>query len=152
LAPVRRAAKSKRARPLIVSLEYRIESDTLAVIEARHGKFANTIQAQGDLPEPAQLDAIRLVRYADAWPPDAALELIVERSEIVVRCGRSSARFPRTDLDPGAKIVRKPLPANRRHKGKVEVPPDPVGKREAWNDMWAFSARVPMPGHRIKKK
>jgi hypothetical protein len=36
------------------------------------------------------------------------------------------------------------------HKGKIEHPPEPVGKRAEFHDTWGFSARVPMPESAVR--
>lgn len=140
----------KNLRPLVVSLEYRIESGQLAVIEAKHAAFATAIEAEGDLVGAVQLDGRALYKYAATWPPETRLELSAEAAHLAVRSGGSFVRIPRTDACGKRPVVRKPLPPNKKHKGKVEIPPDPVGKRQALDASWGFSARVPIPPHKPK--
>lgn len=152
LLKVKPRAGSAKARPIIISLEYRIESGSLAVIEAKNAVFAMSIEADGDLVGAVQIDGRPLYKYASTWPPETRLELSADAEQLMVRCGGSTIRIPRTDAGGKRPIIRAPLPPNMKHKGKVEVPPDPVGKREALNDTWSFSARVPMPSHRLGRK
>jgi hypothetical protein len=145
-------SSTRNGRPVIVSLEYRVESGSLAIIEANNAAFATSIDAEGDLIGAVQLDGRPLYKYAATWPPETRLELSADADHLVVKGTGSTIRLPRTDAGGKSPIIRAPMPPNKKHKGKVEVPPDPVGKREALSDTWDFSARVPMPGHRVGRK
>jgi hypothetical protein len=47
LSGAKARANAKKQRPLIVSLEYRVDTGTLPVIEAKHAVFASSIDAEG---------------------------------------------------------------------------------------------------------
>jgi hypothetical protein len=145
----RRMAKPARM-PLIVSLVYD-RAGELTVSEARHGARRHLVAAQGVWPDMVQLDGRRLQALVAKYPPDQSICLIVEEREVTVLFGKSRIALPRTDHDRPA-IKEKPLKPDPRHRGKVEVPPDPATKRVALADTWLFSARVPMPQHRTGKK
>jgi hypothetical protein len=152
LRPARRHPTTKRAKPLPVSLEYEFVAGALAVIEARHGAFANSIPAFGNWPEPVQVDGLLLYRAAATWPGEAELELSTDANALTIRAGKSVFRITRVDQGGLKPIKRVPSQPDKRHKGKVEVAPDAPGKRVELADTWGFSARVPMPQHRDPKE
>lgn len=152
LSATKPRANAKKRRPIIVSLEYRVESGTLAIIEAKHAIFASSLEVEGDLVGTVQLDGRPLFKYVSTWPPETKIELDADRQHLILRAGSSSLKLPRTDSGGSSPIVRKALPINKRHKGKVEPPPDAPRLPEPLSDTWSFSARVPMPSHRIARK
>jgi hypothetical protein len=152
LSKTAQRAGSKRSKPIIVSIEYRVESGALSVVEAKNAVFATSLDAEGDLVGATQIDGRPLYKYASSWPPETHLEITTNAEHLIVRTGSSIVKIPRTDDDGRKPIVRKPLPIDKKHKGKVEIPPDPVRLAEPLADMWSFSARVPMPSHRIGKQ
>ena len=93
-----------------------------------------------------------LEKICGSFPGDAVIELLPLEDELCLLRGTSEIRLTRLDPAGSPGLKRKPLPKPRGHRGPVEVPPDPVGKRVALNDTWDFSARVTMPQHRDKKE
>ncbi len=148
LKPTKPHLRKKRPKPFPVSLEQEFVSGELAVIEAKHGVFAKSIATSGYWPGHVQVDGVLLGRLAATWPPEAELELSADAEALTVRVGKFVSRVARIDGGGANPIKRTPPKPDKRHKGKVEVPPDPVGKRVKLSDTWAFSARVPMPQHR----
>ena len=146
----RRMAKPSR-RPLIVSLVYDDRARELTVSEARHGTRRHLVAARGVWPDMVQMDGRRLQALIAKYPAEEGIGLMVEAREVTVLFGKSRIALPRTDHDRPA-IKEKPLKPDPRHRGKVEMLPDPAGKRVALGDTWLFSARVPMPQHRTGKK
>lgn len=155
LAEALKAAKphplKKRPKPIPVSLEHELMAGTLAVIEAKHGAFAKSVPVSGTWLAPVQVDGVMLHRLVTTWPPETELELSADAQALTVSVGKSACRVARTDDGGSNPIKRTPPKPDKRHKGKVEVPPDPVVKRVELADTWGFSARVPMPQHRDPK-
>jgi len=143
-------ARPARA-PMIVSLVYDDRARELTVSEARHGTRRHLVAAQGVWPDMVQMDGRRLQALIAKYPAGQGIGLMVEVREVTVLFGKSRIALPRTDYGRPA-IREKPRKPDPRHRGKVEVLPDPVGKRVALGDTWLFSARVPMPQHRTGKK
>lgn len=142
----------KRPKPVTVSLEHEFVAGALAVIEAKHAAFAKSLPASGNWSGPVQLDALLLLRLVSTWPPETELEMEPEPAALGVRSGKSISRVARTDCGGTPAIKRTAVKPDKRHKGKVEVPPDPTEKRVELADTWLFSARVPMPQHRKTNK
>ena len=148
LKPAKPHPLKKKPKPIIVCLEHEFVAGTLAVIEAKHAAFAQSISASGDWPGPVQVDGVLLYRLAANWPPDAEVELSADADSLIIKLGKAVVRVARSDAKGGKPIKRTVQPPDKRHKGKVEVPPDPVGKRVELNATWLFSARMPVPQHR----
>ena len=138
----------KKPKPVVVSLEQDYVTHALSVIEAKHGLFAKVIEASGDFPKPVQVDGTSLEKLASSWPADTLLELAADAERLTILAGKSRVAIPRIDGGGKTPILRTPIPPNKKHKGKVVAPPDPVSKRVELADTWGFSARVPMPQHR----
>jgi len=151
LKPAKPHPLKKKPKPLLVSLEYAFAAGTLAVIEAKNGAFAESLPAIGDWAGPVQVDGVLLCRLAATWPSVSELELSADAEALVIRMGKSISRVARLDGGGATAVKRMPPKPDKRHKGKVEVPPDPEGKRVELADTWTFSARVPMPQHRKPK-
>ncbi len=141
----------KKRPKLTVSLEYELAGGTLVIIEAKHAAFTKSAPASGDWPSPVQVDGVLLYRLVATWPPETELELSADPQAIIVRTGKSLCRVARTDGGGANPIRRTPPKPDKRHAGKVEIPPDPQFKRVELADTWGFSARVPMPQHRDPK-
>jgi hypothetical protein len=124
----------------------------LELAEAVFGSRRIELPAEGTWPKQVQVEGRMLQRICGSFPSSDVIELLPLADELCLLRGASEIRLKR--LDPGGSpgLKRKPLPKPRGHRGPVEVPPDPVGKRVALNDTWDFSARVPMPQHRDKKE
>jgi hypothetical protein len=120
----------------------------ILISEAQHGLRSNLVAAIGEWPPQVQLDGRKLQKVFETLPSESQVELIALKDDLVILAGRAQIVMPR--LEPGDEggIKSWPIPRNPKHKGKVEVPPDPVGKRLELADTWLFSARVPMPQHR----
>lgn len=151
LRPAKPHPQKKRPKPVPISLEQEFVSRALAVIEAKHATFAKSIPCFGNWPTPVQVDGVLLDRLAGSWPPEVELELSADAEALTIRAGKSAAKITRVDEGGSKPIQRTPLKPDKRHKGKVVVPPDPITERVELADTWAFSARVPMPQHRDPK-
>lgn len=151
LAPARPHPLKKKPRPVIVSLEFDMDAATLAVIEAKHAKFATLIPASGAWPVSVQVNGILLQRLMTKWPAEAVVEMGATSSALTLRVRNSVITLERTDGGGTKSIRRSPPKPDKRHRGKVEIPPEPVRKRAELADTWHFSARVPMPQHRDQK-
>jgi len=152
-APKRRGGtKKSRAAPYPVTIWFDRETEMIEVVESAHALRGECLPAEGAWPNQVQIDGRMLRRLFEAIPRETRVELVALEDALAVLFGRSQTRLPR--LDPGGVggVKRRPIPRNPEHKGKVEVPPDPVGKRVELADTWAFSARVPVPQHRIPKE
>ena len=148
LAIVVSRARSKTVKPYPVTITY--AKAVATVTEAQYGLRSQQLPAKGKWAERVQVDGRRLRKVFDVLPADAQVELTAAASELVIETGKTQIRMPRLDLDGG--IEQVPIPRDPKHQGKVEVPPDPVGKRVELADTWQFSARVPMPQHRDPEK
>jgi len=144
LAIVVPKARAKTAKPYPVTITY--AKSVAAITEAQYGLRSQQLSATGKWAGRMQVDGRRLRKVFEALPADGQVELTAAASELVIVAGKTQIRMPRLDLDGG--IEQVPIPRDPRHQGKVEVPPDPVGKRVELADTWTFSARVPMPQHR----
>lgn len=129
VAPAQPRPPKKRLKPRPVSLEFEVITGMLSVVEAKHGTFANAAPASGDWPAPVQVDGVLLSRLAGTWPPDTMLELSADGQALIVKVGKSVTKLTRTDRGGAKPIIRTPPKPDRRHRGKVEILPDPVGKR-----------------------
>ncbi len=150
LKPVKPHPLKRKFKAVPVSLEQDFVTGALSVIEAKHGTFAKSIATAGQFAGPVQVDGVLLQRLAASWPESAELELGADAEALMIRCGKSITRVARLDGGGANPIIRKPKGPDKRHTGKVEVPPDPIVKRVELADTWGFSARVPMPQHRDK--
>ncbi|GLI95329.1 hypothetical protein LMG27198_43210 [Methylocystis echinoides] len=151
LKPAKPHALQKKPKPVPVALEQDYVTQALSVIEAKHGLFAKVIDATGDFPKSVHVDGTSLEKLASSWPPDTLLELAADAERLTILAGKSRVSIPRLDSGGTTPILRTPIPPNKKHKGKVVVPPDPASKRVALADTWGFSARVPMPQHHDQK-
>ena len=149
-AIVPRFKKRRKNKSFPVTLSFDSKAGELFVEEARHGLSGYRISADGEWPEKVQVDASVLKRVCDTFQPDDVIELVPLRDELCLLRKGSRITLKRLDAECSPGIRKKPQKI-RGHKGPVEVPPDPVGKRVELNDTWMFSARVPMPQHRAKK-
>jgi len=129
LKPTKPQLRKRRSKCFPVSLEQEFVSGELAVIEAKYGAFAKSIATSGYWPGPVQVDGVLLGRLAATLPPEAELELSADSEALSVRAGKFVSRVARIDGGGANPIKRTPPKPDKRHKGKVEVPPDPVGKR-----------------------
>lgn len=136
--------RGRRAPQPVVTLEVNA-AGTVSVTEARHGIFSETIAASGSLPGPIQLHGIVLRNMASGFPPETLLSLEADADFLTIRAGKATLKIPRLDSGGASPLKMSALPAQKRYR--VVVKPDPVRKRVALADTWAFSARVPMPEH-----
>lgn len=145
----RRRVPLQRGVP--VSLTYDPATRELMVSEPRHGRRRHLLHADGVWPSRVQVDGDRLRSLLGKYPPYDKIGVMVTDKEITMLAGRSRIVLSRTDA------LRKPIEArafapNEKHRGKPYDPPDPAGKKVALDDTWGFSARVPMPQDRGRKK
>lgn len=146
------ASRSRRKSSVPLSLEIGEKRGVLALWEARHGTRKYELPVKGRWPATAQVDGTVLRKMVEKYPPDVHLELEALADAICIRHAASELRLKRLDSGGKSAIKRKPPRPDPRHRGPVEVPPDPTQKRVAWADTWDFSARVPMPQHRLPRK
>ena len=141
------AAKRKR-KPYPISLVYFADDEALGVKEARHALRGYRVRATGHWPEKVQVNGRILVALVAKYPAESEIELVALDDELVILQGRSQIRLKRLDPPGEYGIVETP-PKTKGYYGPVEWPPDtpPTGRCE-WNDIWLFSARVPIPQHR----
>ena len=149
-AIVPRFKKRRRNKSFPVTLSFDSNTGELFVEEARHGLSGYRIPAVGGWPEKVQVDGTVLKRMCDTFRPDDIVEFVPLRDELCILREGSRITLKRLDEENSPGIKKKPQKI-RGHKGPVEVPPDPVGKRVELNDTWLFSARVPVQQHRDKK-
>jgi hypothetical protein len=147
LEPLRRG----RQKPLVVSIFYDSATRTLVLEEAKFGRFMKTVPANGEWSGVAQLDGAALARFVAKCPRHVEISVSKSPSDVAINGDGFSARLKRTDAQPENKKTKRPFPRNKQHKGKVEVPADPIRKKVELGDTWAFSARVPVPQHRIPR-
>ena len=148
-APARRhRGDPRRRKGQPVSITFDAGASLLTIAEAVHGLATQSVPATGHWPGRVQVadDVLRVL--AGKYARDDQLTLIMTRDALSILKDGSRISLKRIDAAGARGIDAQPLPPNRRHKGPVTVPPDPVRKRYAWNDTWAFSARMPIPQHR----
>lgn len=143
---MRRQLKKRPGQP--VSITFDSDRSLLTVTEAAYGLYTHSVPATGHWPGKVQVAGEVLRRLADKYARDDRLSLVVTRDELSLLKNGSRISLKRIDEKGTAGIEEAPIPPNRKHKGAVVVPPDPVEKRLEWNDMWDFSARMPIPQHR----
>jgi len=139
LASTKPRVKIKQPCPVLIIFDS--ASKTLTIEEAQHGLFSTQIAAEGLGSFSAQVEGKAFGRLAATYPPASRIELSVGGEVLAVRCGRSLLKLARLDLGP-TPTARKPMPVNKKHKGRVE--PKPEGRHYAPKaDTWLFSAQVP---------
>jgi hypothetical protein len=143
-------SRVSETRPPAVTLKYDRRGKHLSIEEARHGLCEYTIPAEGTWPERVQVDGVLLKRLCKKFGRNDIVELIPLRDELCLLVKETRIVLKRLDPNNEPGIEKTPPPFQVR-TGPVEIPPDPHEKRFAWNDTWAFSARVPMPQHRKRK-
>jgi hypothetical protein len=139
-----------KTRPYAVTLKYDRRGKHLSIEEAQHGLCEYTIPAEGTWPEKVQVDGVLMKRLCKKFGRNDIVELIPLRDELCLLVKETRIVLKRLDPNNEPGIEKTPPPFQVR-TGPVEIPPDPHEKRFAWNDTWAFSARVPMPQHRKRK-
>ena len=122
----------------------------LEIFDARHEVKGHEVPVQGSWPERIQLDGNKLRAVLEKLTGTQDVSILALPERIVIQFGSAKLSLERLDAPGKMGIVAKP-PKRPLHKGPVEIPPDPVGKRVALDDTWGFSARVPMPQHRKGK-
>jgi hypothetical protein len=124
----------------------------LEVSDAVHGARSDRLAARGEWRESCQMVGADFRTLLDTYPPEAELDLIQTEANLIIRRGRSRLTIQRLDGAGKRKIHQRKQRPDPRHKGPVVIPPNPVQKRVARNDTWAFSARVPMEEHKKPRK
>jgi hypothetical protein len=128
-------------KPCVVNLIFDPAHQILIVEEAKHGRFESDLPASGDLPFSVQVEGKLLGRFAMSHSSGVPLTVLVADTVIEIHAGAAKARLARLE-GTGAGAIRKPMPIDRRHKGKVEPTFD--GRRlTPKGDTWLFSAQVP---------
>ena len=140
-----RARKTKKHKAAYVSFVFDARRDALTVSDARHGAVEMSLRAEGEWDGSAQIDAALLARFLATHAPQVDVTLTLAADQISIAAGQSRMQVPRLDAGGSGGIALRPVGPDKRHKGKVEVPPDPVAKRRAEHDSWGLSAHVPMP-------
>jgi hypothetical protein len=145
----RRRGDPRRLKGQPVSITFDPDSGLMTICEAAWGLASHAVRATGHWRGRVQVSGDVLRALARTYAADEVLTLVMTRDEFSILKGDNS-RISLKRLDAGGRpgVVLRPIPPNRRHKGPVAVPTDPVEKRVSLNDTWAFSARVPMPQHR----
>ena len=119
----------------------------LRVTEARYGMKGHEAPAKGSWPAQVQIDGRKLRMLVEKLNTDAAVTLTATAGALVLSSGSFRIALERIDAN-GSGIEQTNCPKNKKHKGPVEVPRDPVGKRVELDSSWGFSARMPVPQHR----
>lgn len=140
-----RTKTTKKLKSAFVSLGFDSRRKLMTVSDAKHGAVEISLRAVGVWDGPAQIDAALLVRFLGTHGPDVDVALSLTADHVSLAAGSSRMQVPRVDAGGRKGIKLRPVGPDKRHKGKIEVPPDPVAKRRAENDTWGFSAHVPMP-------
>jgi hypothetical protein len=138
--------KKKRAKGKYPLTLYSTSEGKFVFADSMYESLGSEIDCKGGWSESIEVDGYILKRLIETFPDDSAIILGIDNSSLLIRCAGASLTLGR--LDPGGegKTERKKLP----HKGKVEHPPEPVGKRAEFHDTWGFSARVPMPESAVR--
>ena len=133
------AATKPRVAPgekCVVVLRFDPRRQVLMTEEAAHALFARDLPAQGSGALDVQGDGKALGRLAAAFPPSSPVEILAAGDVLEVRCGKTVTRLSREA------VARKPMPKNKKHRGKVEQ--EPEGRHYApKGDTRGFSAQVP---------
>jgi len=149
---VPKASKNRlkpKPTPIIVTFDERVSM--LRIEEAKHGAKSHEVPATGVWPFEAQIDGRKLRGLCEKLKPDVIVTIDVDLARLTLSSASFKAVFERIDAGGKPGIKRTNLPKNPRHRGKVEVPPDPTGKRVELDATWDFSARMPVPQHRKPK-
>lgn len=144
LAPIKPNVPEKL--PYIVLLESNARKRMLRIAKARHGEFAVTVPAKGSLPPEIQVDGKMLGRIAASDPGDTMIELAAIGEHLEIKAGSLRSQLRRIALT-AAKVKTKPMPVNRKHKGKVEPRVEGRHIRQR-GQTWGFSANVPFKADR----
>jgi hypothetical protein len=139
--------KKRTKRPFPLTL-HSSSKGKFALADSTYGAIGAEIDTGGCVFERIEVDGYVLKALIETFSDDSTITFEIDNLTLLIRCGGSSIKLPRLDPDGKGKTKRKNLP----HTGKVEHPPDPVGKRAEFNDTWGFSAHVPMPESAVKDK
>ena len=123
----------------------------LEISEAKHALTGYEVTVTGTWPEKVQVEGQLLRQLVEKYSLEDVIEMIATDEELCLLKSGSIIRIKRLDGGDNPGIKRRPIPQDPRQTGPVEVPPDPVRKRVELADTWHFSARVPMPQHRVPK-
>jgi hypothetical protein len=138
--------KKKRAKGNYPLTLYSTSEGQFVLSDSTYDALGSEIDCKGGWSESIEVDGYMLKRLIETFGDDSAIMLGIDNTNLLIRCAGASLKLAR--LDPGGegKTKRKRVP----HKGKVVVPPEPVGKRAEFHDTWGFSARVPMPESAVR--
>lgn len=147
----RRSVRLSLAKLNPLSIRYQPSFRHLEVMDAKHQATICLVPAIGAWPEKVQVGGSQLRNIFDRFGPKERITFRAEADCMEIQTGTLKLKVPRLDGEGKKGIAAVPLPP-QPHTGPVKLKPDPQYKRVALNDTWAFSARVPMPQHRDKKK
>lgn len=119
----------------------------LDVFEARHSAASVRIPALGSWPGAPTVDGFTLRKVFATYGDDEIIRLVLDRTIFALVKDRSRIPVKLDDFEERP-APRPAPPPDPRHRGPVEVPPDPHEKRFEWDHTWLFSARMPIPQHR----
>ena len=140
--------KKKRTKGSFALTLYSTSEGKFVAVDSKYESLGSEIDCKGGWSEAIEVDGYVLKRLIETFSDDSVLIMGVDNLNLLIRCGGASLKLSR--LDPGGqgKTQRKELP----HKGKVEHPSEPVGKRAEFHDTWGFSAHVPMPASAVREE
>ena len=134
-------AKLPNKKPCVVALSYDCRRKLLEIKEVRYETFTRLVPANGTLPTGVQVQGLLLFKAITTYLKAERVELSAREGFLDVRAGRSRFSLNRLDGTPSA-VKPAPMPADRRHKGKVDFLIEGRNLRTR-GDQWAFSANVP---------
>lgn len=141
----RKNAKRKKAFPITISYDHK--NSVMSISEAFHERTAIDLDIPCEWPDSVQVDGVVLRKAVATYKPNDFLELHSLPDSVEIINGISKFKMPRLDGLNGSKIIKKPIPKNRRHQGKVVVKEEPFIGRVELDETWGFSARMPVPHH-----
>jgi hypothetical protein len=124
------------------------EKGKFCAADAKYHSVTAEIACTGKWKDSAEIDAGQFKKVLMTLVQAETILLLKEDQHISIESGTFSGQIKRLDPGGNKKIKRQPL----RHKGKVDHPPGPVGKRAEFSDPWGFSARVPLPAEAYEKR
>ena len=153
MVPARRK-KSQRGKAWPITITFDRSASLLSITEARYGLKSFRVPADGEWPDRVQIDGYLFRRMVATFHGNVMLELVVTADDLCIAHDNTIVRLVRIDSTWKPAVIRRDFPPNRRHKGPVEMPPDrdPRYTRVELDATWPFSARMPVPQHRIIKK
>lgn len=140
-------AKLFKKEPCTVELSYIRSKGLLEVKEAKYETFTNFVPATGLFPSGVQMSGLYLQKVVATYPKGASIELRALNGFLEIHSGRSKTTLQRLDGTASA-VKPKPLPTDKRHKGKVEPRLEGRHLRQRGNP-WGFSANTPFKANKL---